>query len=50
MDLDITNYDYEDILKLFNISKQFSEEDLKSAKKRVLASHPDKSGLDKRKS
>ena len=22
MDLDITNYDYEDILKLFNISKQ----------------------------
>ena len=47
MDLDITNYDYEDILKLFNISKQFSTEDLKNAKKRVLASHPDKSGLDK---
>jgi hypothetical protein len=47
MDLDITNYDYEDILKLFNISKQFNEEDLKSAKKKVLASHPDKSGLDK---
>ena len=47
MDLDITNYDYEDILKLFNISKQFSAEDLKNAKKRVLASHPDKSGLDK---
>ena len=47
MDLDISNYDYEDILKLFNISKQFSTEDLKNAKKRVLASHPDKSGLDK---
>jgi hypothetical protein len=47
MDLDITNYDYDDILKLFNISKQFNEEDLKSAKKLVLASHPDKSGLDK---
>ena len=47
MDLDITNYDYDDILKLFNISKQFNEEDLKSAKKRVMASHPDKSGLDK---
>ena len=47
MDLDINNYDYEDILKLFNISKQFSTEDLKNAKKRVLASHPDKSGLDK---
>ena len=47
MDLDISNYDYEDILKLFNISRQFSTEDLKNAKKRVLASHPDKSGLDK---
>ena len=47
MDLDITNYDYEDILKLFNISKQFNEEDLKNAKKQVLSSHPDKSGLDK---
>jgi len=47
MDLDITNYDYDDILKLFAIGKHFNEEDLKSAKKRVLASHPDKSGLDK---
>jgi hypothetical protein len=47
MDLDITNYDYDDIVKLFNISKQFNEEDLKNAKKKVLASHPDKSGLDK---
>jgi len=37
MDLDITNYDYNDILKLFNISKQFNEEDLKNAKKQVLA-------------
>jgi hypothetical protein len=46
-DLDITNYDYEDILKLFDISKDFSIEDLKNAKKKVLASHPDKSGLDK---
>jgi|UniRef100_A0A6C0DV28 hypothetical protein len=47
MDLDITNYDYEDILKLFAISKDFNTEDLKNAKKKVLASHPDKSGLDK---
>jgi hypothetical protein len=47
MDLDITNYDYEDILKLFNVSNQFNEEDLKNAKKQVLSSHPDKSGLDK---
>ena len=48
MDLDIANYDYDDIIKLFNISKQFNEDDLKNAKKQVLASHPDKSGLDKR--
>ena len=47
LDLDITNYDYEDILKLFEISKNFDVEDLKNAKKKVLASHPDKSGLDK---
>jgi hypothetical protein len=47
MDLDITNYDYEDILKLFKVGQHFNEEDLKKAKKQVLASHPDKSGLDK---
>lgn len=47
MDLDINNYDYDDILKLFKISKNFTEEDLKNAKKQVLASHPDKSRLDK---
>jgi hypothetical protein len=47
MDLDITNYDYEDILKLFKLPQQFNEEDLKKAKRLVLASHPDKSGLDK---
>ena len=47
LDLDITNYDYEDILKLFELSKNFDIEDLKNAKKKVLASHPDKSGLDK---
>jgi hypothetical protein len=47
MDLDITNYDYDDILKLFKLSKQITIEDLKNAKKQVLSSHPDKSGLDK---
>jgi hypothetical protein len=47
MDLDITNYDYDDILKLFKVGQHFNEEDLKKAKKQVLASHPDKSGLDK---
>lgn len=47
MDLEINNYEYDDILKLFNISNNFNEEDLKKAKKQVLLSHPDKSGLDK---
>lgn len=45
MDLDIENYELDDILKLFKISKNFTEEDLKSAKKIVLKTHPDKSGL-----
>ncbi len=45
MDLNIENYDLDDILKLFKMSKNFTEEDLKSAKKIVLKTHPDKSGL-----
>jgi hypothetical protein len=43
MDLDITNYDYEDILKLFKVGQHCNEEDLKRDKKQVLASHPYKS-------
>ena len=34
MDLDINNYDYEDILKLFDLSQHFTKEDLKNAKNR----------------
>ena len=45
MDLNIENYDLDDILKLFKIPKNFLEEDLKTAKKIVLKTHPDKSGL-----
>ena len=45
MDLNIENYDLDDILKLFKIPKNFLEEDLKAAKKIVLKTHPDKSGL-----
>jgi hypothetical protein len=45
MDLNIENYDLDDILNLFKIPKNFTEEDLKSAKKIVLKTHPDKSGL-----
>lgn len=45
MDLNINNYNLEDILKLFKIPMNFLEADLKQAKKIVLKTHPDKSGL-----
>jgi len=44
-DLNIDNYDLNDILALFKIEADFDENDLKSAKKIVLKTHPDKSGL-----
>ena len=47
MDLNIDNYSLDDLLKLFHLSKDFTESDLKEARKRVVAVHPDKSGLDK---
>lgn len=47
LDLNIDNYEYEDILNLFNIPIDFEESHLKKAKKHVLAMHPDKSDLDK---
>jgi len=43
--LDIEKYDLDDILKLFKIERNFDEKDLKNAKKIVLLTHPDKSGL-----
>jgi hypothetical protein len=45
LDLDINNYDLQDILKLFKIPIDFSEIQLKMAKMTVLKTHPDKSGL-----
>ena len=45
LDLNIENYDVEDILNLFKIPLDFNEEDIKKAKKIVLKTHPDKSGL-----
>ena len=48
MDLDINNYDLEDILNLFKIPLHFDETHLKQSKKIVLKTHPDKSGLDKK--
>ena len=48
IDLDIENYNFEDILDLFSIPADFAEQDLRLAKKVVLRTHPDKSGLDKK--
>ena len=47
IDLDINNYELSDILNLFQIPSDFTEEQLKQCKKAVLKTHPDKSGLDK---
>jgi len=47
MDLNIDNYGFNDILNLFALQYHFNESDLKNAKKTVLKTHPDKSGLDK---
>lgn len=47
MDLDINNYDLKDLLNLFQLDYNFSKDELKKAKKVVLKTHPDKSGLDK---
>ena len=48
LDLNIRNYDLEDITNLFRIPINFNKEDLKNAKKVVLKTHPDKSRLDKK--
>ena len=46
LDLNIDNYSLEDILNLFNLPYDFTEFDLKEAKKIVLKTHPDKSKLE----
>jgi len=45
MDLNIDNYELEDLLTLFKINPDFDEDDLKQAKKMVLKTHPDQSKL-----
>ena len=47
LDLNIHNYDLNDLINLFHVPFHFKEEHLKEAKKIVLKTHPDKSGLDK---
>lgn len=46
-DLNIDNYDLEDLLNLFHLNYEFDENDLKRAKTLALKTHPDKSGLNK---
>lgn len=48
LDLDIDHYDLNDILELFRLSPDFTEAELKQAKRQVLATHPDKSKLDRK--
>ena len=48
LDLDVSRYNYQDLLNLFALDYSFTAKDLKSAKLKVLSSHPDKSGLDKK--
>lgn len=46
IDLNINNYDMNGILNLFNLDIHFTSTDLKTVYKKVLMTHPDKSGLD----
>ncbi len=46
-DLNIDNYDLEDLLNLFHLNYEFGENDMKRAKSVALKTHPDKSGLNK---
>ena len=48
LDLNIDNYDLDDILSLFKVNHNLEEQDMKKAKMITLKMHPDKSGLDKR--
>ncbi len=48
IDLNIENYELNDLLALFKIDFDFVVEDLKRVKKMVMQTHPDKSGLDKK--
>ena len=47
IDLNIDNYELDDILNLFKIDYDFNHDDLKRVKKYVLQTHPDKSKLSK---
>jgi len=46
IDLNLEHYTLGELLRLFKLPANFTEDDLKRAKRRVLMTHPDKSGLD----
>jgi hypothetical protein len=47
IDLNIENYELNDLLALFKLDFEFNADDLKRVKKMVMRTHPDKSALDK---
>jgi hypothetical protein len=47
LNLDIDSYSLDDLLNLFKLDSDFNEQGLRQARKTVLGTHPDKSGLDK---
>ena len=46
LDLNLENYELEDLLNLFKLKIDFNEDELKQAKTMALKTHPDKSRLD----
>ena len=47
MDLNLDHYSLKEILELFHLPENFTLQQLKQARKKVVSVHPDKSGLDK---
>ena len=47
LDLNLNNYDFDELRDLFGLTNEFNMAGLKKAYKMVLMTHPDKSGLDK---
>ena len=47
IDLNLDNYDLDELLGLFGLESTYNEPDLRSARKVVMRMHPDKSGLGK---
>jgi hypothetical protein len=47
VDLNLENYSFDELIAIFKLSRNFTTHDVKNAKKIVLRTHPDKSGLPK---